>query len=641
MDRQSLIGLSLIFLIVMAWAVFFPPEPPPARPSAAPADSTAAAPAADSVSPAPSATPTAAPAAASASAPVDSARQRAERYGRFATVAAGEARTLRVTTDRHDMVLSTQGGRIVGATLRGFYTNDSLPLPILPDGPGTRLSVQFRHGGRILDSGELYFTTTQREPIVLSGQQTATVTYRAEVESGRAIELIYTFGGDRHDVGVAVRLIGLGELITNNDLQLRAALDVPRTERNLVDQRNNTTVFYNYSGDIERLNPMENEEVQKESPQGSIRWVALKSMFFTVGLLPQKPFEAATVMTTPVSPAETELTGTVKRLETYVQVPYGHGPDERTELRLYLGPNDFNVLKEYPDQFEDQMEMGWTFIGWINKYIVLTVFKTVEGWTRNYGLVILALAIFIKLLISPLTYRSYLSNARMQVVNSLPEVKELDERYKEDPLKLQNAKMAFYQSAGISPLAGCIPALLQLPILIAMFNFFPKSIELRQQPFAWAPDLSSYDSILNFGFSIPGIGDHLSGFAILMTISQLAYTYISQQGQSFTGPNASLKYLGYIMPVIFFAVLNSYSSGLSYYYLLINLLTIGQTFAIKAFINEEAIKEKIHKTRATKGKAPAKTSGLARWLEEQQKKQEAILRERRQQQTPGRRGRRG
>jgi YidC/Oxa1 family membrane protein insertase len=145
------------------------------------------------------------------------------------------------------------------------------------------------------------------------------------------------------------------------------------------------------------------------------------------------------------------------------------------------------------------MDLGWLFIGWINKYVVLNVFKLVEGFTRNYGVVIFVLALFIKLIISPLTYRSYLSTARMQVVNSLPEVKELDEKYKDDPLALQNKKMAFYQSAGISPLAGCIPLILQLPILIAMFNFFPKSIELRQQPFLWAHDLSSFDSILNFG----------------------------------------------------------------------------------------------------------------------------------------------
>jgi YidC/Oxa1 family membrane protein insertase len=635
MDRQSLIGLTLIFMIVLAWAIFFPPAPPEPAAATAGLDSTTIRIDTSRASAAAQASAAVQPVPAKPSTPGDSAAQRTERLGSFASVGSGAERSLRVKTDKLDLTLSTKGGRILGANLVEFKTHDSLPQPIVPDGAGTRLSAQFRHGSRIIDTGELYFTPSSAEPITLTGTQTQTLTLRADVAPGKAVEQIYTFTAGKYEVGYSLRLIGLGELITNNNLELQAAIDVPHTEQNLMEERNNVTVYYNYSDGIEKLNPTEHEEIQRKTEQGAIKWVALKSMFFTVGLLPKQPFEAATLTSTPRQPEQTMLDGTVKRLEAYVQVPYRHGPDERTDLTLYLGPTEFAVLNAYPDKFSDQMDLGWLFIGWINKYVVLNVFKLVEGFTRNYGVVIFVLALFIKLIISPLTYRSYLSTARMQVVNSLPEVKELDEKYKDDPLALQNKKMAFYQSAGISPLAGCIPLILQLPILIAMFNFFPKSIELRQQPFLWAHDLSSFDSILNFGFSIPGIGDHLSGFAILMTISQLAYTYIAQQGQTFTGANAPLKYMGYIFPIIFFTVLNSYSAGLSYYYFVINILTIAQTYAIKAFVNEEKIKEKIHKTRSTKtakgGGAP-KTSGLTRWLEEQQKKQEAVLRERRQNQ---------
>ena len=285
-------------------------------------------------------------------------------------------------------------------------------------------------------------------------------------------------------------------------------------------------------------------------------------------------------------------------------------------LSLYLGPNKYEVLDKYQRSYEELIPLGWGILGWINRGVVLTVFNFLEDYGLNYGLIILIIAVLIKMVLFPLTYSSYRSMAKMRVLK--PEIDELNEKY-DDAMKRQQAQMELYNKAGVSPLGGCLPMLLQFPILIALFQFFPSSIELRQQAFLWADDLSTYDSIYNLPFEIPFYGDHVSLFTLLMTVSTLIYTWMNQQltGSASNQQFPQMKYIIYLMPIMFLGVFNSYASGLSYYYFVANMITFGQQFAIRSFIDEDKIKAKI----AERKEQPKKENRLMRRLREAQEEQ--------------------
>jgi YidC/Oxa1 family membrane protein insertase len=625
MDRNTATGLALIALLIIVWAYFFAPTPPAKQQAkaetAAPADTAKA-----DAGPQPTVKP---------ADEKNADAQLADRLGRFAVVGKGTDKTIRITTDKLQLEVNTHGGQLQPVILREFKTYTGQPQAAFPGGADSKFAVLFRHNNRIIDTRDLYYVPSLQTDVTLTGEAKQTLNLRAEVEPGKYLEHAYTFTGNTYDVNYTFRTVGMDELITNNNYDLQATMLVPRSEKNFETQRAETTLYYNYSDEVEKLDPTKKELVDK-GVQGSIKWVSFRTQFFSTAIIGATPFEAVSLKTMPM---DVGITGGLKKMEAFMQIPYKHSADESSQFTLYFGPNSYSELKKYDLKLEDQLELGWAIFGWINKFLIMPVFKFLEGFTTNYGLIILLLAVFVKTLIFPLTYRSYLSTAKMQIVNSLDEVKEMDEKYKDDPLKLQNMKMQFYNSAGVSPFSGCIPLLLQLPILGAMFNFFPKSIELRQQPFWWADDLSTFDPIINFGFSIPFLGNHIAGFALLMTISQVAVTWIMQRGQTPTGPAAQMQFIGYLMPVVFFVFfLNAYSSGLSWYYLVVNVITIVQTYGIKAFVNEEKIKNQIHETRANKKKGtPTKSGGgLAGWVERQQKKQQEILRERAKMRRGGR-----
>jgi YidC/Oxa1 family membrane protein insertase len=286
-------------------------------------------------------------------------------------------------------------------------------------------------------------------------------------------------------------------------------------------------------------------------------------------------------------------------------------------MQFYFGPNHYQTLKAMDLGLEKQIPLGWGIFGWVNKLLVIPTFNFLNGLHLNYGIIILILAILIKIVLLPLTYKAYTSQATMRVLK--PELDEVHAKYPNDPMKAQQETMGIYRKAGVNPLGGCLPMLLQMPILIAMFRFFPSSIELRQQSFLWAHDLSTYDSVYDFGFKIPFYGDHVSLFVILMTISTILYTMMNNKMMS--GGNSAMqqqmKWMGYIMPIVFLGVLNNYSAGLSYYYLLANLTSFGQQYLFKFFVDEKAIHAKI---QANKKKVQSgKKSGFQARLEEMAK----------------------
>jgi YidC/Oxa1 family membrane protein insertase len=286
---------------------------------------------------------------------------------------------------------------------------------------------------------------------------------------------------------------------------------------------------------------------------------------------------------------------------------------------LYFGPNKYNILRKYKLDLERQIPLGWSFflMQWINRYAVLPVFNFLGSFGWNYGIVILVLTILLKIVLFPIAYKTYLSSAKMRLLK--PEVDEIGLKFpkKEDAMKKQQATMAMYKKAGVNPMSGCIPVLLQMPILIAMFRFFPASIELRQQAFLWANDLSSYDSIWNLPFNIPFYGDHVSLFTLLMTISTIIYTYLNNEMMG-TGTQQmpGMKTMMYIMPVMFLGIFNNYSSGLSYYYLLVNIITFVQMYIFRYVVNED----KLHKQIQENKLKPVKVSGFQKRLEDMAKK---------------------
>lgn len=302
-----------------------------------------------------------------------------------------------------------------------------------------------------------------------------------------------------------------------------------------------------------------------------------------------------------------------------LSLPFNPMVDKSLGMQFYYGPNKYNLMRKYKLDLERQIPLGWSFflMQWINRFAVIPVFNYLEGFDINYGIIILILTILLKIVLFPIAYKTYMSSAKMKLLK--PEIDEIGSKFpkKEDAMKKQQAVMSLYKKAGVNPMAGCVPMLLQFPILLAMFRFFPASIELRQQAFLWADDLSSYDSVLDLPFTIPFYGDHVSLFTLLMTISTIIYTKMNNDMMSTGNQMPGMKTMMYMMPIMFLGFFNSYSSGLSYYYLLANLLTFAQMFFIRRFVDEDKLHARIQENK----KKPVKKSNFQKRLEELSKNQ--------------------
>ena len=311
----------------------------------------------------------------------------------------------------------------------------------------------------------------------------------------------------------------------------------------------------------------------------------------------------------------------IKDLSAKFELPFSHSRNETINFQFFFGPNHYKTLLSYGKGFEELVPLGWGIFGWVNKYVIIEIFDFLSNYIKSYGIIILLLTLIIKLALSPFTYKAYLSQAKMKVLK--PEIDKLSEKHKsKDPMKVQQETMGLYRKAGVNPMGGCLPMLFQFPILIAMFRFFPASIELRQESFLWADDLSSYDSIYNLGFEIPFYGDHVSLFTLLMTISTLLYTRMNSQMA--TGQMAQMKWMMYLMPVMFLGFFNNYAAGLSYYYFLANMFTFSQMYFMKKLVNEDAILAQLEANK----KKPKKKSKFQKKLEDMQRKQEEQMRKR-------------
>jgi len=543
------------------------------------------------------------------------------KYAVFANSAVGDEDIYTLENDLVKIEISNKGGYIKTVDLKEYQTYDSLPL-ILFDSETTRFGLSFFAHNRAINTENFFFQTidTSSKHLIVSGANTLSFSMRLYTDIGEGdfdqskyIEYLYTLKGDDYMFDFDINMVNMDNVIsaTSSSINLNWYADLRKQEKT-VDRFNGSTVYYKfYQDDVDYLSETDDDVEQIKT---RLKWVSLKQRFFSSTLIAKNYFGSGTLET--IEKENTGIDHYLKSMDVNLEVPYNFQSGTNIPLSFYFGPNKFNTLKSYDLDLERQIPIGWSLfiLAWINQYIVIPVFDWLGGYGWNYGIVILVLTIMLKMLLFPIAYKTYHSSAKMRVLK--PEVDELSKKFpkKEDAMKKQQAVMALYKSAGANPASGCVPMLLQMPILFAMFRFFPASIELRQQPFLWADDLSSYDSIATLPFEIPFYGDHVSLFTLLMAVSTVMYTYLNNQmmgAQSSQLPG--MKTMMYMMPIMFLGIFNDYASGLSYYYFLANIITFGQMFVFRYAINEDKLRAQI---QLNKKKPKKKKSGFQKRLEE-------------------------
>jgi YidC/Oxa1 family membrane protein insertase len=418
-----------------------------------------------------------------------------------------------------------------------------------------------------------------------------------------AVKVSYTLADAGFNLKQNLQLDGL-EMKANESVMVFVGDELPQSEKDLSSCRINATVnFYTEEGGHDNLKESTLDDVSKEVGP-AVKWVSLKNHFFTLGAIADSatPFAGAKVhsFTNQLNPKA------VKLLEATVALPKGA---KSGTINWFFGPNKYKLLGEVAPGFENNIYLGLPVINLFNKYLVVNVFNFLEGLNMNYGIIIVLLVLFIRLLLFPLNYNSFVGMAKMRVL--APEIAIIKEKHGEDMAAAQQEQMKLFQSVGVNPLAGCIPLLLQMPVLLSMFNFFPNAVELRQVAFWWADDLSTYDSIASLPFSLPGYGSHVSLFTILMTLSTLLVTWYNNQTSTVTGP---MLYMSYIMPVFFMFILNTLPAGLNFYYLVSNMASMGQQFIIRSTVNDAEIRNKLEANKEKNKDKPK--GGFAKRLED-------------------------
>ena len=550
-------------------------------------------------------------------------------HGIFAKSVNGENQFTVVENNKMIITFLNKGGKIYSVQLKDYKTFDQEPLVLFENGENSTFGIVMSVSGKPLVTNNMYF-----EPMLANGKTITGDTIkigdddlnfimRLNADAGKYVEYNYVIHPDDYMLDFSLNIVGLkDEIKDNTSTRMQWYVDVFALERGRDWESNNTTVFMRMSDEeIESLG--ETKDADSYETKGSAQWIAYKQQFFSSILISKD----STFEDPKISLVKLDANENPKALKTFKSDFFLEIPDENKvskDFSFYFGPNKYSLLKDYDMAMEKVIPLGWGIFGWVNKYAIIPMFNLLGRGISNYGIIILLMTIIIKLVLFPLTYKSYMSSAKMRVLK--PQLDEIAAKYpKGKEMERQQAQMSLYQKAGVSPMGGCLPLLLQFPILIAMFRFFPASIELRQQPFLWASDLSSYDAIVEWSTNIPLIstfyGNHISLFALLMAISM----FVQQMMTSNQNPNNSMpgmKVMMYMMPVLMLLWFNKYSSGLSYYYLLANLFSILQTWIIQRFVvNEEKL---LAQMEANKNKPKKKSKWLQKLEEASRKQQEEM-----------------
>ena len=574
MDRNTLTGLVLIFIIIAGSFYVLQPSDEEIKRERQLQDSLARARAGiENVTSA--TTDSAGTTPAGSAAEIDSALLN----GPFGQAIAGTERTITLENEHIKAAISTKGGRIKSVELKDEKTYDGQPL-MLFEGEHNKFGLFFAAAGKNIITNDLYFTT-QGNDIQVAGQDSASVTFRLAYAADKYIDYIYSIRGGDHNIGFTIVTKGMQDVVapTENQLVLNWEAALMQKEKDMDSERQRSTLYYAHADDeVDHLSTTKDDEEDLSEP---LEWISFKQHFFSNVLIAENGFDGGKLNVYTSADADV-----VKLFAANLRLDFNRQDINTYPMHFFFGPNQYKVLKAQGHGLEKQIDMGWGPMKWINRFITVPVFNFLDSFNWSYGLVILILTLLLKSVLSPLTYRSYVSMAKMRVLK--PEMDQIKEKVGQDnPTLLQQEYLKLYKQAGVNPLGGCIPMLLQMPFTIAFFFFFPNLFELRGESFLWVKDLSTYDSVITFS-PLPLIGiDHISLMCILMTCATLLSTWYNN---SISGAaNAQMKYIGYFMPLIFLFVLNSFPAGLNYYYFLSTVFTFGQQLVIRQMVNDDKI----------------------------------------------------
>jgi YidC/Oxa1 family membrane protein insertase len=571
MDRNQALGLILISLLVIVYFQFFAPKTEPQTPQ--PVETTNKELAAPVVVQS-----EVLPQVESLGDSLQAVMNQAK-FGIFYTSGSGSEKLFTLENDEMEVKVSSKGAIIGRVWLKEYKTYGQEPL-VLIDDASSKFALTTRINGIQVNLAEMHYEAKE-----FKKGDTTVLELSTQAITGARIVHEYQLPDKGYKMGYRLRMEGFAEGQLEESVDFKWTDHIRNPEKDIQTSRVKTTVnYYTAEGKFDYLTER-STDLQEVTLGQPIKWMAMKQKFFTAGIIADNHFRSGYASTV-VNPADSAI---IKEATIQLKLPVADITSGQGEYAYYFGPNNYQLLKKVEDGFSKNLSLGWPPISLVNKFLIIPIFNFLQNYISNYGLIIIILVLAIKLILSPLSYKSYISMAKMKVLK--PEMDEIKEKYKDDMAKSQQETMKLYSQVGVNPLSGCIPVLLQMPILFAMFYFFPESIELRQQAFLWADDLSTFDAIITWNANIPLLssfyGNHISLFTLLMTASTILYTWSNNQVSSVQGP---MKTLTYMMPVIFMFVLNSFPAGLTFYYFVSNIVTFGQQAIIRKFVDEGKIR---------------------------------------------------
>lgn len=552
----------------------------------------------------------------------DSLRQleMGKKYGYFAAAGSGTEENPVLENDLMKITFSSKGGKIKEVLLKEYFT-------LLPDSTGENIKSALKlmedqkdqfdyifpiQGTGKVKSGDLFFDTQQ------SGN---TITFRADAGNGRYFEQKYSLSPDNYELDYDIKFEGLSSILQSGEsnIELHWKNYLGKLEKSSYYERIYSSTYFKAADDDMSYCSCTSDG-EEDADGEPVSWLSHSNQFFNSSLMTDgKPFQSAFMTTKMLTDEDDDL----KILNSKIKIPFGQTTSESFAMKMYIGPNEYDRLAAFDNELQDIIPFGKSVFGTVNRWVIRPLFSFLSGFIGSMGILILVLTCLIKLVLYPLTYKMLYSQSKMAALK--PRLAKMKEKHKDDTQAQQMESMKMYREYGVNPMGGCLPIFMQMPIWIALYRFFPASIEFRQQSFLWASDLSSYDAFFQLPFEIPMVGSHLSLFTLLWAVTTVLYTYYNTKHMDFSSQPAAMKYMQYLMPIMFMGFFNSYASGLTAYLFFSNLFNIGQTLVTKNFIiDHEKIKLELEENK----KKPKKKGGfqerMATMLEEQKKKQEAI-----------------
>lgn len=542
----------------------------------------------------------------------------------FFDATKGEEKLYTLENNLTKLTFTNKGGRVCSAMLKEYNNQEKQPL-VLFNGDDASMNFFFYNKKEAIETKDLFF-----EPIQTSD---TTLTMRLVADSASYIDFIYTMHPDNYMIDFNIKATGMSNKLssTTNYIDIEWKQRIPQIEKGYKFEERYSTLTYKLEGDdtdyLSESKPVE------ESISGRLDWIAFKNQFFSSVFIANQNFDKNVLKSSP----EKEGTGYLKDYSATMSTFFDPTGQEPTSMNLYFGPNKYKTLAAYDKgrasndklELDELVPLGWSFLRWINKWFTINLFDWLSGWGLSMGMVLLFMTIIVKIIIFPFTYKSYMSSTRMRVLK--PQIDVINKKYpnKEDAMKKQQETMALYSKYGVSPMSGCLPMLLQMPILIALFMFVPTAIELRQQSFLWAPDLSTYDALISWKTAIPFIGNHISLFCLLFSITNILNTMYTMRQQDTGQAMPGMKVMMYVMPIMFIFILNDYPSGLNYYYFISSLISVVTMIVLKKVVSDEKVLAQLEANKNDPNKK--KKTGLMAKMEAMQKEQERLAKERQKQ----------